>query len=157
MPIRCSLNFLFNILYFKAINSSFLCFCLVCRLLISSIYRTPEKTTGDCLNFTKRKCSPLTDYHENSNKDEVGAQIWLTKTHNVETFHRGLLRGANCSEHEDWVQKPVPNTCKVIGFFLSFDPLRWISLWGVITCYDCTFLVKHQDKLLQWQYAVPWK
>jgi len=69
------------------------------------------------LNFTKRKGSPLTDYHENPNKDEVGAQTWLTAAQNEETFYRGLLRGADGSEHEDSAQKLVPNTCKVIGFF----------------------------------------
>lgn len=144
------------------INCSFLCFCLVRCLLISSIYLTSEKTTGDGLNFTKRKGSPLTDYYcENPNKGEVGAQTWLTKAQNVETLYRGLLRGTDCSEHEDWVQKLVPNTCKVFFYFLCppTHPThpRWISLWGVITCYGCAFLDKHQDKLLQWQYAVPRK
>lgn len=105
--------------YYKVIHCSFLCFCLVCCLLVPSIYLTPEKTTGDGLNFTKRKGSPLTHYHQNPKTGEAGAQMWLTKDQNETPFYRGLLRGTNCSEHEHWVQKLVPNTCGALGFFHS--------------------------------------
>lgn len=81
------------LVYYKVIHCGFLCFCLVYCLLIPSIYLTPEKTTGDGLNFTKRKGSPLTNYHQNTKTDEAGAQMWLAKDQNEEAFYRGSLEG----------------------------------------------------------------
>lgn len=70
------------------------------------------------------------------------------------------LREVNGSEQDTELDAKAGPRCKVIFFFFffpSFDPHKWISFWGVIICYDCAFLAKHQDMLLQWQFAAPCK